>query len=219
MNQEQDKKNSQKVTPPSQQQSNSIAIVLYFEIPGVAAVTGDVGLEILKNLSREEPPFKPELGLGGCTWILTAGHPYTGITQNKNVIIPTKVEYADDLEILIFQEEDLQRIFNDKRQILEQTALQDYANFHDLPINQLNRRQKRNALYRAKAAAEKKMWQEVGRRVSTSPQKVGRVELRDSIFSKQGDGDFLLVADRNMIQIIGGSQSVRKAIQDSQETE
>lgn len=117
MNQEQDKKNSQKVTPPSQQQSNSIAIVLYFEIPGVAAVTGDIGLEILKNLSREEPPFKPELGLGGCTWILTAGHPYTGITQNKNVIIPTKVEYADDLEILIFQEEDLQRIFNDKRQI------------------------------------------------------------------------------------------------------
>jgi len=177
MSQQQDEEKNDPIEKPvrlNNQQSAPIRIILR-EISGTVAVTEDVGSKILSNLSKQKPPFKPELGLGGCTWILTAGHPYTGITRDKNVIIPTKVEIPDDLELLLFQEEDLLAIFDEKRQALEQTALQDYANFHNLSLNQLNRRQRRNALYRVKAAAEKKMWIEIGTRVSTSAQKVARV--------------------------------------------
>lgn len=213
------KKNApmQKAAQPNKQASVRAPIILYVKMEGTVAVTRSVGSEILKNLSRGEPPFKPELGLGGCTWILAAGNPYTGITANKSVIIPTKVELADDLELLVFREEDLRTIFNDKKQALEQTALRDYAAFHNLTVNQLNRRQRRNALYRAKAAGEKQMWIEIGRQVSASRQKVGRVELRNSMFSKQGDGTFLLVAVPSMIQIVGGREVIETAIEEGQE--
>ncbi len=47
--------------------------------PGGTQVSPQVAMEILGNLSRGEPPFKPEMGKAGCSWFVSEGNPFVGI--------------------------------------------------------------------------------------------------------------------------------------------
>jgi hypothetical protein len=62
--------------------------------PATAAntnVTPEVAVNILDNVSRGQPPFKPELGKGGASWFVSEGNPFTGIDPAKNVTVDVEV--------------------------------------------------------------------------------------------------------------------------------
>src|SRR5262249_25666020 len=76
---------------------------------GSGAVTPDVALRLLDNMSRGQPPFKPEEGLGGSSWFTTEGNPYTSVGPQKSVNV--QVEIAKGSNPLVFREADLVKIF------------------------------------------------------------------------------------------------------------
>ena len=73
-------------------------------LAGEGMVTATVKALIEENLKRGEPPFKPELGLGGCSWFIWKGHgtPYTSIdkppkgsNEKKNIPIEATIWTSD----------------------------------------------------------------------------------------------------------------------------
>jgi hypothetical protein len=52
---------------------------------GTGAVTKDVALSMLDNMSEGKPPFKPSEGIGGCSWFTTEGNPYTSVSTDKSI--------------------------------------------------------------------------------------------------------------------------------------
>lgn len=78
--------------------------------PGTTKVTPEVAFNILENMSKNEPPFKPELGKGGCSWFITEGSPYTSVEPVKSIDIP--VELKRTSKPVIFDEGKLAEIYN-----------------------------------------------------------------------------------------------------------
>jgi hypothetical protein len=79
--------------------------------PGNTNVTSDVAVQILENVAKGEPPFKPELGKGGASWFVTEGNPYTGIDPAKNIFI--EVEIAKSSKPVRFAEPDLLKLLDE----------------------------------------------------------------------------------------------------------
>jgi hypothetical protein len=184
-------------------------------VSGTKAVTPEVAIQILENLSRGEPPFRPDLSLGGVEWMTTEGNPYTATGANKNVTL--SVEAIRPAKTIIFQETDLVSI---RDQILSQIpdaqVEASYRQKQGIPQNQpLNRKQRSAISKLKKKTAEQRMWVEVGKRVKNSQVGVGEVILQNSEFSKQGNGKFLLVADRTKVKVKGGMNAVIKALERS----
>ncbi|GET36582.1 hypothetical protein MiSe_13330 [Microseira wollei NIES-4236] len=186
------------------------------KVSGTKAVTPDVAVKVLENMSRGEPPFRPDLSLGGCEWMVSEGNPYVGVGSEKSVNLP--VEAMRPANPLIFQEADLVEIFNQKlNQITDAVAEAEYRRAANIPDEQqLTSKQRRTVRGKFKERmAEKAMWEEVGRRVRSSQGKVGEVILQNSRFSKQGNGKFLVVADRTKINVKGGMSAVVEALEKS----
>jgi len=215
-----------KVNPKSRQESQAktISTSLYAgtyiqrdsKVSGTKGVTPDVAIKVLENMSRGESPFRPDLSLGGCEWMTTEGNPHVGIGADKNVTLP--VEAIRPENPLIFQSSDLDAIFNEKlHQITDQAAEAEFRRQARIPDDQLlNSAQRKNVRGRFKnRMAERLMWEEVGKRVRSSKAKVGEVVLQNSQFSKQGNGKFLVVADRTKINVKGGISTVIEALEKS----
>lgn len=184
-------------------------------VPEHTGVTADVALNILDNMSRGEPAFKPELGKGGCSWFVSEGNPYVGIDPEKSVNLPISI--AKSTHLLTLTEHDLLAMFEGQRGRIDMYALEAaYRREWGIPADEGLNRQARKAVQRvADRAAESRMWDEVGERVRASDSKVGEVILKDSRFSRQGDGKFLVVADGAKIEVKGGVRAVVGALEHS----
>jgi hypothetical protein len=178
-------------------------------------VTPEVAAQILENMAKNQPPFKPELGKGGCSWFISEGNPYTGIDPVKNVDLP--VEINRTANPVIFDEAKLDALFKQERAKLDMAEIEGkYRQHNKLPPDQALNSKARKAIERLAAkAAESKMWDQVAAEVKQSSAKVGEVILENSAFSKSGNGKFLVVADASKIQVKGGMSAVVNALEAS----
>jgi len=169
-------------------------------------VTPEVAIEVLKNLSKGELPWRPELSQnGGSAFFTTEGDPYTGIDPTKNFKID--VEIAIPQNALVFDESILKEIYYRHKDAIRVDAEQKFRSYNDIPSDKPFTTKQRNSFekYYLHRCAERLMWDEVGTRVRTSSVKVGEVILQNSMFSEhQGDGKFAVVADASKIQVKGG---------------
>jgi hypothetical protein len=178
-------------------------------------VTGEVGIKILKNLSEGKVPFNPELGKGGASWFVSEGNPYTGTSAAKNVDLPVEIKKGGNQ--VRFDETALLRLFEQQKNRLDMNALErGYRQYKGVPEGQpLNAKQREGFARLVEKTAESRMWDEVGKIVRNSSEKVGEVVLKNSRFSRSGDGAFLVVADGSKIQIKGGIEAVVRALETS----
>jgi hypothetical protein len=175
-------------------------------------VTPEIALELIKNMSKGEPPFKPELGKGGCSWFVSEGNPHTGPMRGKDVSI--QAEIARPAEPLIFDEAKLEAINQKIRTQFEPGAEARYRQHKGILAEKpLSKGQRGGLNDYIKDTVESQMWDEVGKQVGESGNKVGEVVLQNSRFSKSANGKFLVVADASKIQIKGGMASVVSALE------
>jgi hypothetical protein len=162
-----------------------------------------VAARILENVSKGEPPFRPELGKGGVSWFVTSGDPYTSVGADKGVQIPA--ELKENVPALRFGEQELTDIYNREKPAALRLAEEQYRARRGLTNDEPLSRKGRNAVeFNAHKIAENAMWERVAETVRTSESGVGRVELKNSSFSRSGDGEFTLVRDASNIRVRGG---------------
>lgn len=175
-------------------------------------VSPEVALEIIRNMSKGDAPFKPELGKGGCSWFVSEGNPYIGTSPGKDVAIQAEVTRPADA--LVFDEAKLEAINRQIKAEFEPGAEAKYRAHKSIPADKpLNAKQRGGLARFIEKTVESKMWDEVGKQVRESGSKVGEVTLQNSRFSLQGNGKFLVVADASKIQIKGGMSSVVSALE------
>jgi outer membrane protein OmpA-like peptidoglycan-associated protein len=181
---------------------------------GSARVTPEVGLSILENLSKGEPPFRPELGKGGASWFVTEGTPYVGVDAAKNVSV--EVEISNLNQAIIFTEKELDAINEEET---KSSAAEAEAKFRERysidPSKPLSSRLAKSLKRFQEKFAQSRMWDRVGERVAKSPNKVGQVILENSKYSKQGNGKFAVVADAAKIRLKGGPGLLVDALEKS----
>jgi hypothetical protein len=182
-------------------------------VAAITQVTPDVAAKMIENLDAGEPAFKTELGLGGCSWFVSEGDPYTSVTNDpsKNVQINAQVRVPPTA--IKFDTPRLDAMFESELAALtEEAALQRYREHKKIPPEkQTNREMKKNAERWRRRYAERRMWEAVGALVRASPAKTGVVELKGSQFSKSGDGTFIVSADNGAIQVPGGQGAIDNA--------
>lgn len=182
--------------------------------PGNSAVTPEVAAELLRNITSGKPPFRPELGkVGGVSWFVTAGNPHTGPAAEKSVPIPVEVQNPGGKPPLVFGEQDLLRLRDEAlpaaRALAEQQSRQAAGLQTGAPLNASMRKSiERNA----QRIAERQMWTEIGRQTAASESGIGKVELKNSAFSRSGDGEFTLTSRPEAVQIKGGPAALLKII-------
>jgi hypothetical protein len=178
---------------------------------GVGAVTPEVALQILENMSGGQPPFKPELGLGGCSWFTTEGNPYTATSPAKS--IQAQVEINKGSDPLVFKESDLVKIYNAEAGPAAVEAEAQYrSKFNiDAAAKLSNRAQK--AINRVlRGFTEKRMWTRVGEKVAASSSKVGEVVLEAGGDFSAAAGKFAVVADATKVTLKGGTGPIVDAL-------
>lgn len=182
---------------------------------GATKVSPEVAAQILENMAKRQPAFKPELGKGGCSWFVSEGNPYTGIDPVKNVSLPVEIDRT--AKPLVFDEGKLDALFKQERAKLNMPELEaKYRQYNNMSADQPLNSKARKAVERlADKVAESKMWDQVAAEVKQSASKVGEVVLENSAFSKSGNGKFLVVADATKIQVKGGMSAVVEALEAS----
>jgi hypothetical protein len=178
--------------------------------PGNVAVTPEIAAEILRNVSEGLPPFKPELGqVGGVSWFVTDGDPYTGTGPEKSVTLPAEIANTSGKPVLQFGEAELLEIYNSKyadaHATVEAQVREASGKTNGEPLSNRNLR---DIERRTNQLAERQMWTEVGERVGRSESGVGRVTLQNSKFSRGGDGEFTATSKAENIRIKGGAQAL-----------
>ena len=66
-------------------------------------------MAMIENMIRGQPAFKPELGVGGASWFVTEGTPYTGVGAAN--VVPVQVELLDTEGGKVYQQAELDTIF------------------------------------------------------------------------------------------------------------
>lgn len=177
---------------------------------GEGAVTPEIATEILRNLSEGEPAFKPELGrVGGVSWFVTEGNPYTGVSHPDPVKIPVEIGNPTGKPIMTFGEAELTKIYDGKYPEALAKAKSDWREKHNLgPKDPLSNTATKRIERQAKGLAERLMWEEVGQRVAKSESGVGKVILTDSKFSRNSDGVFTLTSRADAVKVQGGTRAL-----------
>ena len=175
---------------------------------GEGGVTPEVATEILRNLSEGKAPFKPELGrVGGVSWFVTEGNPYTGV--NNPITIPVDIANPTGKPMRTFGEADLTKIYDAKYPEARAKAESDWRLSRQLrPDEPLSNTAMRRIDHQAKGLAESMMWEDVGRQVAKSESGLGRVILKDSQFSRSGDGVFTLTSRPDAVQVKGDTKAM-----------
>jgi hypothetical protein len=179
--------------------------------PANTGVTPDVALKILDNVSKGEPPFRPELGKGGSSWFVTEGSPHVGIDPAKNINI--EVEILKTKDVVVFGENELTEILEQES---KSTAAEAEAKFRenfglDKSATLSNRLMKSLTRFQ-KRFAESRMWDRVGERVRASTGKVGEVVLKEGSKFSKTPGKFAVVADPAKVQVKGGIPKLMESL-------
>lgn len=184
--------------------------------PGNAMVKPEVAAEILENLAKGEPPFKPELGKGGASWFVTEGTPYTGTGPEKTVSIAAEIDPA--AKPIQFSEPELVKLFEKAAAETPAEAEAAYRAYllkeYKIPVDSpLNSKGRKGLARFQKDFAESRMWDAVAKEVAASPDGVGEVTLvKGSRFSRSGSGKFGVVTDAKKIRIKGGMEALLKQL-------
>lgn len=178
---------------------------------GVGAVTPDVALQLIENMSRGQPAFKPELGLGGCSWFTTEGNPYAATSPAKSINVPVEINKGS--APLVFKEADLLKIFGEEAaQAAAQAEAEYRAKFNIDPAAKLSNRARKAINRVLRGLTEKRMWTRVGEKVAASANKVGEVVLEPGSIFSENPGKFAVVADASKITLKGGIAPVVDAL-------
>lgn len=179
--------------------------------PGTTQVTPEVAVKILENVTKGEPPFKPELGKGGASWFVTEGNPYVGIGADKTIVVETEISMKGAARI---GEAELVAMHEQAKATYAAEAEAQFREHYKVPADKPLNSRLRKALERfADKFAESKMWDKVAERAAASPSKVAEVTLVNSRFSKQGNGKFAVVADASKIKLKGGPARLLAAVE------
>ena len=184
--------------------------------PGNGAVTPQVAAELLRNITEGKPPFRPELGqVGPVSWFVTGGTPYTSTGAEKSVVLPVEVTNPTGKPPLTFNETRMLEIYNgkmaDARATVEQQIRAKTGRTNGEPLNSDMRKE---LVKSSERLAQREMWAEMGREVAASESGIGKVELKGSIFSKSGDGEFTMTSRADAVRIKGGTPELLKIIQE-----
>lgn len=184
--------------------------------PGNGAVTPQVAAELLRNMTEGRPPFRPELGkVGPVSWFVTDGNPYTGTGTDKSVAVPVEVSNPGNKPPLRFNEAQMLEIYNSKMaEALALVERQMRAESGLVNGEKLGKDMLRDLKRRAHQVAERAMWTEIGNRTAGSEGGIGKVELKDSKFSRSGNGEFTLTSRAEAVRIKGGAQALLKIIRE-----
>ncbi|WP_411346618.1 hypothetical protein ACE3MZ_11785 [Paenibacillus sp. WLX1005] len=183
-------------------------------------VTPEVALEVLRNLSKGEPAWKPELSNnGGSAFFTLEGNPYTGIDKTKDFQIDVKIKMPE--QALIFDEPALLEIYN-KYKDKDSTKAEAETKVKTFRLQKtgisfdidLTAKEKNSVVRIQHKIAERLMWNEVGEKVRLSTSKVGEVILNGSLFSRKGNGKFAIVADASKIEVDGGIKKLTELIKE-----
>ncbi|WP_322763193.1 hypothetical protein, partial [Frankia sp. Cr2] len=68
---------------------------------------------MIENMLAGWPPFRPELGLGGSSWFVVEGTPYTGVGAGNN--IPVQTDRINTRNAVRYGQPTLERIFAEVR--------------------------------------------------------------------------------------------------------
>ena len=174
--------------------------------PGRAGVTPEVAQAILQNVAEGKPPFRPELGQDGVSWFTTRGDPYSGTSPDKSVTVPAEIANSSGKPTVQFGEKELLAIYNREMtgatQVAEQQLREKTGKLNGEPLSNTNLREiNRNA----SRLAERSMWTKVADTVHASESGVGKVELKNSVFSRSGDGEFTLTNRAENVRLPKGA--------------
>jgi hypothetical protein len=185
---------------------------------GAALVTPEVALEMLENVLAGRPPFRPELGVGGSSWFVTEGSPYTGVGAEN--VIPVQAELISTEGGTVYQQADLDRIYGEEAararpevelQVRDrfriQTGRDAPAELSNALVDRIERQ--------LRGLAERRMWERIGREVAGSSSKVGEVVLPAGGRFSAVAGRFKVVADAAKIRLRGGPMPLLRAIETS----
>lgn len=185
---------------------------------GGALVTPEIALEMIQNMIEGRPPFRPELGVGGVSWFVTEGEPYTGVSANHT--IPVQTELIDTEGGLRFEQADLDRIYaQEEASARPEVEAQVRAQFRlrtgrDAPPV-LSRTLADAVARQLRGLAERRMWTRIGELVARSPRRVGEVILPAGGRFSRLPGRFRLVADASRIRVRGGVRALLDAVRAS----
>jgi hypothetical protein len=192
-------------------------------VGGTALVTPDVAVAMLENMIGGRPPFRPELGVGGCSWFTTSGNPYTGVGAANSV--PIQAELLNTANATRFDQAALERIYEaEATRARPEVEAQVRDRFRirtgrDAPPT-LSRALADKVTRQLRQLAERRMWEQVAAQVRASPTRVGEVILPGGtptpggppVFSR-APGRFTVVADAANIRVRGGPMPLVQAIE------
>jgi hypothetical protein len=182
---------------------------------GSALVTPAVALDMIENMIRGRPPFAPELGVGGASWFVTEGTPYTGVGSGN--VVPVQAELVNASGGRVYQQSDLDAIFaEEEARARPEVEAQVRERFRirtgkDAPARLSNALAEKVA-YQLRRLAERRMWERIGREVAASPRKVGEVVLPAGGRFSALAGRFKIIADATRIRIRGGVRPLIEAL-------
>jgi hypothetical protein len=182
------------------------------EVPAAGMVSKSVSERIAENIRSGIPPFKPELGLGGCSWFIWKGHgvPYTSIDKVKGGGEPKNIEVDATVRLPEYPLIITTAFLAARHAMYMQDAgfradaERRWRTHNAVAVDaELGRRQRDNLAFYMRGLAEHQMWVSIGHMVAAHPSRVGVVILTGSEFSKkEGDGRFLVVADASRIEVL-----------------
>jgi hypothetical protein len=187
---------STKVQPGEWHAGAGLPMALPRGANGSALITPEIAVSIIENMVEGRPPFRPDLGVGGASWFVSEGNPYTGVSAAHT--IPISVELVDCEGGPRFLQADLDRIFAEE----EARAWPEVE-------GQVRQR------FRAETGREAPALlgsTRVGQQVADSPRRVGEVVLESGGRFSASPGRFTLVADAARIRLRGGLTALLDAL-------
>lgn len=179
--------------------------------PGRLMVKPEVAFKMLENLAAGLPPFRPDLGKGGCSWFTTEGAPHVGIDATKN--IPVEVQLTRGSDWMVLREAELRQLFQRFMTEVQAEAEAKFRQLKGIPEGQsFNSRLRKEFARFHKRFAESRMWDRVGQVVQLSDAKAAEVILEPGSDFSKTPGRFAVIADRSLIRLRGGPAPLVKAL-------
>lgn len=180
---------------------------------GRAAVSPDVAAEMLRNWFSGRPPFRPDLGRGAVSWFVTEGDPYVGrqAAAGTRVLIPARI-LAPEAPLTI-DSPTLEQVHGLYQRTVAPEAIADAQanwqalvdqnpNYRNQVPDALSSNNRRTAFnQRLRGWAEAETWEAIGEATRGHPSQAARVMLQDTYLSRQGNGEFMTLAEAERIRI------------------
>ncbi|MEU6071477.1 DUF4157 domain-containing protein [Streptomyces sp. NPDC047082] len=185
---------------------------------GNVLLTPDVALSMIENMVAGKPPFRPELGVGGASWFVTEGTPYTGVGPESGVAM--QIDLMDSEGGLVYQQADLDRIYLEEaaqaQPIVETQVREQFrvSTGRDA-ASALSKALRDKISHHLDRLAQRRMWERIGREVAGSARKVGEVVLEAGGRFSATAGRFKVIADAAKIRVRGGVAALLRAVEKS----